>query len=236
MQVHLESFLASPGWSARGFAAISAEAFGLGVLGGVSLTVSLAFSAARPFFVFATLMAVFHMTEFLFAAVYHPHTASTESFLIPHSQAYSVAIVAAVVEYWVEWLFLGSFFNSVTLFWVGLVLSVAGLGLRWAAFVTAGHNFTHLVSESKEAKHALVKHGVYRFVRHPGYCGWFWWSVGSQLILGNPISTLAFGVASYRFFAVRIEHEESLLASAEFFGNEYTKYKDVTPTYIPFIM
>ena len=102
--------------------------------------------------------------------------------------------------------------------------------------MTAGHNFTHLVSESKEAKHALVTDGVYRFVRHPGYCGWFWWSVGTQVMLANPLSAIGFAYFSYRFFAHRIKQEEALLESSDFFGDEYTRYKATTPTYIPFIL
>ncbi len=134
-----------------------------------------------------------------------------------------------------------------------VLLLAQGQLLRWAAFVTAGHNFTHLVAENKEAKHALVTGGVYKYVRHPGYCGWFWWSVGTQrmlflfilipflffvfssVMLANPISTLAFAYFSYRFFAERIPNEEAALSSPEFFGEQYKKYKAQTPTYIPFI-
>jgi protein-S-isoprenylcysteine O-methyltransferase len=236
MSAQVQSFLASPGWGHRGMAAIGAEAFGLGVLMGLSVALSVFVTSLRPFFVFCTLLAVFHMTEFLFVAVYHSYTCGTESFLIPHSTAYSVAMGVSVLEYWIEWAFLGSFFNSATLFWIGLCIGLAGQFLRWTAFVTAGHNFTHMVSESKEAKHALVTDGVYRFVRHPGYCGWFWWSVGTQVMLANPVSAIGFAYFSYRFFSMRIAQEEALLESKEFFGEEYTRYKATTPTYIPFIL
>ncbi len=126
MAAYVQSFLASPGWAPRGMAAVAAEAFGLGSLFGLSVVLSVFVPSLRPFFVFCTLLAAFHMTEFLFAAVYHSYTCSTESFLIPHSTAYSVAMGASVLEYWIEWAFFGSFLNSVSLFWIGLCVSVAG--------------------------------------------------------------------------------------------------------------
>ena len=31
-----------------------------------------------------------------------------------------------------------------------------------------------------------------RFVRHPGYLGWFIWAVGTQVLLCNPLSMISF--------------------------------------------
>lgn len=31
-----------------------------------------------------------------------------------------------------------------------------------------------------------------RYIRHPGYLGWFVWAVAGQLLLANPITTVAF--------------------------------------------
>lgn len=42
-------------------------------------------------------------------------------------------------------------------------------------------------------------------------------------------------VHACRFFNARIDFEEELLASKDFFGAKYTEYKRVTPTYIPLI-
>jgi protein-S-isoprenylcysteine O-methyltransferase len=216
--------------------AIGGEAYLLGVGGGISFTLAITLgSSLRPFLVFCSLLSLFHMTEFLFAALYHSYTCSTESFLIPHSRAYSIAMSVSVVEYFVEWLFLDLGAWSTSLFWVGLTMGFSGQCLRWLAFVTAGHNFTHMVSENKEDKHVLVTDGIYKYIRHPGYCGWFWWSVGTQIMLANPVSAAGFFYFSWRFFVERIAHEEHLLESEDFFGSDYTKYKKRVPTYIPFI-
>ncbi len=104
----------------------------------------------------------------------------------------------------------------------------------------------------------LVTRGVYAFVRHPGYLGWLLWSVGTQVLLQNPLSAPMFAYVvrrwlvhararraltpgrclcawtqSWRFFARRIPFEEARLR--EFFGRWYDDYAARTPTYIPFI-
>ena len=59
--------------------------------------------------------------------------------------------------------------------------------------------------------------------RHPSYAGWFMWSLGSQLILVNPICLLAYAYVSFSFFSERIYCEEFMLL--KFFGKEYREYQ-----------
>jgi protein-S-isoprenylcysteine O-methyltransferase len=144
-------------------------------------------------------------------------------------------MLAAIAEYWLEWFFFGALHRPTPFFFLGLLVTVAGQLLRWVAFVHAGHSFTHLIEERKSQKHVLVTGGIYRFIRHPGYAGWFYWSVGTQIMLANPLCVIAFSLASWQFFRVRIAYEEELLETPEFFGDKYVQYKQVTPTFIPFI-
>ena len=99
--------------------------------------------------------------------------------------------------------------------------------------LTAGSNFDHLIRVRKEEKHQLVTSGVYRLCRHPSYVGWFYWSVGTQLVLCNPFCTLAYAAASWRFFYERIYEEEITLLY--FFGEDYKRYQSEVPTGLPFI-
>lgn len=69
---------------------------------------------------------------------------------------------------------------------------LAGELLRKAAILTAGTSFTHLVQLTRRPQHVLVTRGVYRFCRHPGYCGWFIWAVGTQVLLLNPVCAVLF--------------------------------------------
>lgn len=144
-------------------------------------------------------------------------------------------MAAALIEYFLEWGVFGILHRVTPMFWIGLLICIAGQLLRWVAFVHAGHAFTHLIEERKSEKHHLVTEGVYRYVRHPGYAGWFYWSIGTQLVLGNPFCIVAYALASWRFFNDRIAYEEELLESPQFFGQKYADYKRSTPTFIPLI-
>ena len=64
-------------------------------------------------------------------------------------------------------------------------------------------------------------------------CGWFWWSLGTQVLLANPICLALYAVLSWRFFRDRIPFEEAALAT--FYPREYASYRARTFVGIPFI-
>ena len=105
--------------------------------------------------------------------------------------------------------------------------------LRVAAQRTAGAHFAHQIMTERTRSHKLVTHGVYATFRHPAYCGWFWWSIGTQLLLANPLALVAYALAAWSFFRNRIPHEEAYLR--QFYGKEYAEYARRTYTGIPFI-
>ena len=110
---------------------------------------------------------------------------------------------------------------------------VLGQALRTTAMWQAGSNFTHMVSTRKARGHVLVTEGVYRYSRHPSYCGWYWWCVGTQVLLCNPVCAAGYAWVSWRFFDGRVRREEAMLL--QFFGNDYAEYRERTPVGIPFI-
>ena len=65
---------------------------------------------------------------------------------------------------------------------IGLALCIGGEILRKAAMFTAKRNFNHVVQSQKSEDHELVTHGVYGLCRHPSYAGWFYWSIGTQVL------------------------------------------------------
>jgi protein-S-isoprenylcysteine O-methyltransferase len=114
------------------------------------------------------------------------------------------------------------------------LICVAGQAIRTLAMITAGPNFHHQIREEKEKEHKLVTWGIYSKLRHPSYFGWFWWSIFTQVVLMNPICTVAWGKASWNFFKLRIEVEEETLV--EFFKEDYDNYRKRTPVGIPGIL
>jgi protein-S-isoprenylcysteine O-methyltransferase Ste14 len=112
---------------------------------------------------------------------------------------------------------------------LSLILLVAGLVVRIAAILTLGRSFTANVAT--RSTQTIVRHGLYRFVRHPSY-------------LGMEIIFLAIGIHSRNWvsFAAaflpptlavlwRIHVEEIALRS--FFGAQYDEYSRSTKKLVP---
>ena len=116
---------------------------------------------------------------------------------------------------------------------LGLVLCIGGEALRKIAMLTAGSNFDHLIRTHREDKHKLVTSGIYGVFRHPSYVGWFYWSIGTQIILCNPLCIVAYALTSWRFFNERVYEEEITLLN--FFGDQYVSYQKKVSTGLPFI-
>lgn len=171
----------------------------------------------------------YHVSEFTIAAVYNRCTLSSSSWLL--STQYCIAMAAACVEYALEYALVPSLKGHGVVSAVGLAMVVCGDGLRKVAEVTARHNFTHQIMLRKRPEHRLVQHGVYRFMRHPGYLGWLWWSVGTQVLLCNPACAVGFAYVGWRFFERRVQFEEARLR--DMFPGTYAAYAAKTPTFIP---
>jgi protein-S-isoprenylcysteine O-methyltransferase len=105
--------------------------------------------------------------------------------------------------------------------------------IRSAAMATAGESFNHYIQASKKSNHKLVTAGIYRYLRHPSYVGFFYWSIFTQLLLGNYAHAIMFAGASWRFFQKRIEYEEDSLC--RFFPGEYPEYVARSYMGIPFL-
>ena len=175
----------------------------------------------------------FHAAEFLTTAAYKWRDLSYDSWLLNHSRAYTLAAFAACAEFWLEVSFAPGLKALGPLFAAGLCLVVLGHGARVLAMVTCGEHFAHRIATSRPEGHELVTTGIYRYLRHPSYTGWFWWSVGTQLVLGNPLCFVAYACASYSFFADRIPFEEETLR--DFYPREYPAYAARTFVLIPFL-
>ena len=127
---------------------------------------------------------------------------------------------------------------------------VFGQAMRSLAMVHASSNFSHEVAHAKRNDHQLVTSGVYAcvaaslfaarphahpscsYVRHPSYVGFFYWALGTQLLLGNPLAASIFVVVLWRFFAHRIVGEEQSLRK---FFPDYDAYRERVGSGLPFI-
>ncbi|KAJ5914611.1 hypothetical protein N7504_003494 [Penicillium tannophilum] len=238
----------------KSLSGISLRAFLIGTTLGIASTATLLLSTVFPtplwrvpFFIAS--LSVFHFLEFYITATYNTRAADVEAFLLSsNGWAYNVAHGSAIVECIVSHVFWPGQFRlgkllSVTepvfgtsiqlLLVVGLLLTGVGQVIRSFAMAQAASNFNHQVQSEHRTGHMLVTHGLYRFLRHPSYFGFFWWGLGTQLVLGNVVCFIAYSLVLWKFFSTRIKREETFLI--QFFGAEYVHYRQSTPVGIPLI-
>ena len=211
----------------KSLSGISLRSFSLGIALGVasSVTAQLLYYGVAlwraPFFIAS--LALFHYLEFDSTARFNPSDAKVSSFLLSaNGSAYNVAHTSALTELLVRhWLYsdfkpgwLRLPFEGPALFPTlpaavpvsfGIAFMIIGQYVRTAAMAEAGKSFNHIVQSTKKDDHVLVTNGVYAFSRHPSYFGFFWWGLGTQLVLGNPICFPVYAIVLWRFFASRIQ-------------------------------
>lgn len=234
----------------NGIGKIGVASFWLGLVGGIHLCMlffALLLSmiddvvVVLPFNIYAviqwstymSLLCTFHFLEFFITALFQPSNLSYESLIINHSEAYTIAATASWIEYWIEmWFFGGIYWKMNVYFCVfGLFMLLLGQLMRTVAMATCGKYFAHVIMTERTNEHKLITHGVYSILRHPSYFGWFYWSIGTQVLLCNPICIVLYAYSAWIFFKSRIPYEESLLV--KFYGTEYVDYMSRTVIGIP---
>jgi protein-S-isoprenylcysteine O-methyltransferase Ste14 len=112
---------------------------------------------------------------------------------------------------------------------VGISLMLAGIIIRWAAIFTLGQYFTRKVMIFDD--HRLVRHGLYRHLRHPSYTGYLLGNLGLGLAFSNWLSAVIIFAPMLAASLHRIRIEEH--AMSENFGDEYLEYAKSTKRLIP---
>ncbi|WFD19381.1 protein-S-isoprenylcysteine O-methyltransferase [Malassezia caprae] len=228
---------------ARHVGQVAWTACALGVLGGLCIPRALALVqplpavpglGAPPLHAYLVFWALFHMLEFVVTAYWNETHLQSDSFLLQNGAEYLAAHALGLLEFVLESHWAPSLKSHTGLHVLGLALIHYGQVLRSLAMVHASTNFTHALAHTKADDHVLVTTGVYAFARHPSYAGFFWWAVGTQVLLSNPVSLLVFVVALARFFGHRIHVEEAALC--EFFGDAYRAYRSRVRAGVPLVV
>lgn len=117
-------------------------------------------------------------------------------------------------------------------FWAGLVLMIAGSGLRQYCFRVLGPYFTGDVQIA--TGQPIIEVGPYRWVRHPSYTGALLVLAGIGLALMNALSVAVLVAIPGAAYGYRMAVEERALTLA--FGEAYTHYAARTKRLIPFLL
>lgn len=176
-------------------------------------------------------LALFHFLEYYITARYNSPKVSYESYLFRNGAAYHVAHVVSLAESLIEYYFFPELQNRKEVRIIslcGIAVMVVGQLARSLAMIHGATNFSHRIVQRKTQTHTLVTTGVYSLLRHPSYFGFFYWALGTQMLLFNSVGFAAFFVVLWTFFRERIDFEEQFLVS--FFGQEYEDYRNKVGT------
>jgi len=80
------------------------------------------------------------------------------------------------------------------------------------------------------AKGGLVTEGTYTYVRHPQYSGLFLVMIGMLIQWPTIITALMFPVLIFVYYRLSKREEGDMI---ELFGDEYRRYMEKTPMFIP---
>lgn len=114
---------------------------------------------------------------------------------------------------------------SVRLF--GLILMLAGIGVRLSAISTLGELYSRRVR--LVASHRVVTSGPYRLVRHPAYLGTLLGHLGFVTVLGSWIGAVVWAAFFVPMVVRRVVLEERLLFGLEGYAQYARRQKRLLP-------
>jgi protein-S-isoprenylcysteine O-methyltransferase Ste14 len=118
---------------------------------------------------------------------------------------------------------------SPALAWLGTAVFAASLALFYVVHRDLGRSWS--VTLELRDDHALITHGVYRWVRHPMYSSFWLWAIAQALLLPNWVAGLAGIVGFGTLYFCRVGHEEKMMLDG--FGESYRQYMARTKRIIP---
>ncbi len=113
--------------------------------------------------------------------------------------------------------------------WLGLAIGVLSLGLTWWVQWALDINFSDVLHVREE--HTLVRHGPYRWVRHPMYTTIFLNGIAVLLLTRNWLIGGFYLMSLTLIVAFRVRNEEH--AMIERFGQPYREFMRRNNRFLP---
>lgn len=121
--------------------------------------------------------------------------------------------------------------NRTWVFFLGILLMLAGMAFRFYAMSVLGRFFTYDVAV--HSGQTVIEAGPYRFIRHPSYTGGLITLLGLGLALGNWAGLAALLACMGFAYGYRMSVEEAALVAS--LGEPYKQYMRRTRRLIPFL-
>lgn len=142
---------------------------------------------------------------------------------------WGISLFLPLIYMFTSWLEFADYQMPVPLGILGAVIFVIGLWLLWRSHTDLANNFSPYLFIRRQ--HSLVRHGVYRHIRHPMYLSFWFWAIGQALLISNwlagPLSIIGF----YPIYLLRVSREEQQLV--KYFGDAYREYQKTTGRLFP---
>ena len=140
-------------------------------------------------------------------------------------------LLLPVVYLFTPWLAFADYHLPAFVPWFGAAVMLVALWLFWRSHADLGQNWS--VTLELRKGHQLVKHGVYRSIRHPMYASILLFGLGQGLLLQNWFAGWSAFLTFALMYFVRTPREEHMMC--EFFGQEYRDYMRRTGRVFPLI-
>lgn len=129
------------------------------------------------FWIYISALSLFHLLEFICTVTFYSRNSLSKAFLLDHSREYHMAVIGAILEYWIEKGFIYHIilvdisefrFIAITRIClnitkvIGLIALILGQTYRTWTMLYSGQNFTHKIMTRKRTEHVLVTTGPYR--------------------------------------------------------------------------
>jgi protein-S-isoprenylcysteine O-methyltransferase Ste14 len=146
-------------------------------------------------------------------------------FLIPGLIVWTLVLITSV------WNIRAPFFSLTSPMNVaGALLFFIGLAIRVSAAASLNRSYSATLEIRDD--HRLVKHGLYKYIRHPIYTGLFLGVLAVPVYASSPLGFLI-ALMAIPLVLYRMGVEEKMLS--EEYGDEYLEYMKATWRLIPYV-
>jgi len=136
-------------------------------------------------------------------------------------------VILASIDYYYNF----SLFNYNLGYLIGFSLFIIGLILQGVAEATLGKYYLPSIGTVEGQK--IIKNGIYKYIRHPGYLGEILIFFGLGFVTYSLLGILGAFIVTLMVYAGEVIPEEKYML--EKFGKEYEEYMKETFRFIPYI-